>query len=150
MCKQKRKTFVEILACEDLEDVEGVQCFTRYNTAQEIVWKFPGALIMLQIHCFVVLYIRLWMWALQVRWPEGTRLDIVAASIFAMLAAYSGSCVPDTALTCWTLNSLSSPFKHGHWHRCSTGVRHNWLCEWAILLFWEGLEYKKFCFKKWK
>lgn len=45
--------------------------FTRCNTKQEIVWKFAGALIMPQIHCYVVLYIRLWMWALQV--PAGLR-----------------------------------------------------------------------------
>lgn len=34
-------------------------CFMRCNTKQEIVWKFAGALIMPQIHCYFVLYIRL-------------------------------------------------------------------------------------------
>lgn len=83
-------------------------------------------------------------------WPDCSRLDIVAASIFAMLAAYSGSCVPETTLTCWTLNSLLCPFNMDIYIdaplECGV-VRHNWLCEWAILLFWEGLEYKSFVLK---
>lgn len=66
--QKKKKPCEEILACEDLENVDGVRWF---NTKQEGVWKFAGALIMPQIHCYVVLYIRLWMWALQV--PPGLR-----------------------------------------------------------------------------
>lgn len=53
-------------------------------------------------------------------------LDFLAASIFAMLAAYSGSCVPGTAKTCWTLNSelsLSMSVLNGPSHRSSSGVR---------------------------
>lgn len=80
----------------------------------------------------------------------GGQSDTVAASIFAMLAAYSGSCVPETALSCWTLNSLSCPFNMDIYVVAPLGcgvARHNWLCEWAILLFWEGLEYKSFVLK---
>lgn len=126
-------------------------CFTRCNTKQEIVWKFAGALIMPQIHCYAVLYIRLWMWALQV--TPG-------------LKAVSWIFLQHQYLQCWQLIAapvcLKWPWPAELWtlYPCPFNmdsyivaplecgvVRHNWLCECAILLFWEGLEYKSFVLK---
>lgn len=151
MCKQKRCE--EILACEDLKNVGGVHCFTRWNKKTK---KMSGSLPELwSCHnpLLLVLYIRLWMWASGPSWPDCSWLDIVAASIFAMLAAYSGSCVPETTLTCWTLNSLLCPFNMDIYINapleCGV-VRHNWLCEWMNSSFLRGARLQKFCFKKWK
>lgn len=120
-----------------------------YISYLEVCWSSDHATNPL----LLVLYIRLWMWASGPSWPDCSRLDIVAASIFAMLAAYSGSCVPETTLTCWTLNSLLLPFNMDIYINapleCGV-VRHNWLCEWMNSSFLRGARLQKFCFKKWK
>lgn len=100
--QKKKETCEEILACEDLENVEGVHLLlTRYNTTQKIVWKFcrssdHATKSTATLYCTLDSECGLF----RSSWPVGSRLDILAASIFAMLAAYSGSCVPETALTC--------------------------------------------------
>lgn len=120
----------------------------RYETPnKKLSGGLPGALIMPQTHRFVVLYIRLWMWARQV--PPGPTavgwilLQHQYLQCWQLIAAPAWL---KTTLTCWTLNSLLCPFNMDLYIDASLerGVaRHNWLCEWAILLFWEGLENKK-------
>lgn len=124
----------EILACERSQGFRRIFCFT-----------ISIAPIMTQTHRFAVLYIRLRMWARQVPLgPTAARLDIVAASIFAMLAAYSGPCAPwrrPWPAELWTLYYVHSTWTFYIEASLERGVaRHNWLCEWAFLLFWEGLE----------
>lgn len=126
--------------------------FMRPNAKQEIVWKFAGAPIMRLTHCFFVLYIGLWMWALQV--PPGLTavgwilLQHQYLQCWQLIAAPACLKLPQP---CWTLNSLLSPFSTWtftlmlHWSAVWWGTI--WLCEWAILLFWEGLEYKSFVLK---
>lgn len=70
--KKKKNTCEEILACEDLKNVEGVHCFYEMKNNQtrnclEVCRSSDHATNPL----LVVLYIRLWMWALQV--PPGLR-----------------------------------------------------------------------------
>lgn len=80
------------------------------------------------------------------------RLDIVAASIFAMLAAYSGSCMPETTPT--LLNSelfIKSIFNMDIYIdaplECGV-VRHNLIMRMSNSSFLRGAGIQKFCFKK--
>ncbi|MEQ2231544.1 hypothetical protein ILYODFUR_001493 [Ilyodon furcidens] len=86
-------------------------------------------------------------------WPWGSWLDILAASIFAMLAAYSGSCVPETAPPD-LLNSelfvrskradgrIVAPLERGAARHKLTMLNEQFFC------FERGLKYKGFVLKK--
>lgn len=150
MCKLKRKR-EEILACEDLKNVKGVHCITRCTTKQKIVWKFAGALIMPQIHRYVVLYIRLWMWALQV--PPGLRAVGWIFLQHQYLQCWQLIAAPVCLKRPWPAELFIMSIQHGQLHRCSTGAR----CSETQLTMWmsdssflRGVRIQKFCFKKWK
>lgn len=71
--------------------------FARTNTKQEIVWMFAGAPITPAASLYCALNSECGLFGPSR--PDCSRLSIVAASIFAMLAAYSSSCMPETTLT---------------------------------------------------
>lgn len=146
MCKQNKKICEETLACEDVENVE------RLKHRAEMSWTFWSChKIIATSYCI---------------------LDSECGPFRPLLAweAVGWIFLQHQYLQCWQLIAapvcLKRPWPAELWTlypcpfqmdtcivaplECGVYLRHNWLCEWAILLFWEGLEYKKFCFKKWK
>lgn len=137
----------------------GMQKISRLPQASFAFWYRPArarALIMTQTHRFVVLYIRLWMWARQVPLvPTAVGWILLQHQYLQCWQRIAAAARLKTTLTRWTLNSLLCPFDMDLLHRCFTGA---WCCK-AQLTMWMSVSSflrgarktdKQFCFKKWK
>lgn len=148
---KETKTCEEVLACEDQECSRFPSLFQDGTPSRQWSGNMPGTLIMSWNHHYIVLYIRLWMWALQV--TIGLRavgwifLQHQYLQCWQLIAAPVCLAWPRPAKL-WTL--YPCPFQMDSYivPPLERGVlRHSWLCEWVILLFWEGLDYESFVLK---
>ena len=151
MCKLKKKTCEEIWHVKISRMLTVSIGFRDVTPNKRFSGGFAGDPIMPQIHCYVVLYIRLWMCALQV--PLGLRAVGWIFLQHQYLQCWQLIAAPVCLKRLWPAELFIMSIPHGHWHRCSTGAR----CGEAQLTMWmsdssflRGVRILKFCFKKWK